>query len=270
MASPTDAACRPFRAAAAHYLSGRPPYPDRLIRRVARQTGLTAADRVLDLGCGPAMLAAAFAAFAGEVIGLDPEPEMLRVGQAAFGRIGNLRLVRGSSDELSPELGAFRLVVMGRSFAWMDRQETLRALDPLIVPGGAIALFDSQHRDELPDNGWNVRYRAVRHRYGAPNAANPRRTADGWIRHEAILLDSAFSVLESAAVIERRRTDAAELVHRARSMSSTTPDRLGEAAVARLSGEIEELVRMVAPDGVLTEVVESTALIARRPGESDD
>jgi len=269
MAPSTEAASRPFRSAAPHYLAGRPPYPDRLVRRVARLAGLTAADRVLDLGCGPAMLAAAFAGFAREVIAMDPEPEMLRAGQAAFGQIANLHLVRGSSDDLSPELGVFRLVAMGRSFAWMDRPQTLRALDALIVPGGAIALFDSGHQDELPDNAWTVRYRALRHRHDPPDAANPRRNSDNWLCHEAILLDSAFSMLESAAVIERRRTGAAALVHRALSMSSSTPDRLGAAAAARLAGEIEALVQAVAPDGALAEVVTTTALIARRPGEAD-
>jgi hypothetical protein len=69
MAFSNNAASRPFRSAAQDYLAGRPPYPDRLIRRVAQVAGLTARDRVLDLGCGPAMLAAGFTNFAGEVIG---------------------------------------------------------------------------------------------------------------------------------------------------------------------------------------------------------
>jgi hypothetical protein len=68
-------------------------------------------------------------------------------------------------------------------------------------------------------------------------------------------------------VIERRRLGAAELVHRALSMSSTAPDRLGDAATALMVGEIEALVREFAPDGGLGEVVQTTALVARRPGD---
>src|SRR5689334_9769606 len=52
-----------FRSAAAHYLAGRPAYAQRLIRLVARLIDLTNADRMLDLGCGPGMLAGAFAPF---------------------------------------------------------------------------------------------------------------------------------------------------------------------------------------------------------------
>lgn len=260
---------RPFRSAARHYLAGRPPYPERLIRRVVRSVGLTDRDRVLDLGCGPGILATAFAPYAAEVVGVDPEPEMLRVAEEASGHIGNLRLIAGHSDDLPAGLGAFRLVVMGRSFAWMDRTETLRRLNGMVVPGGAVALFDTEHRDEIPDNAWNIRFRALRRRYGEANPANERRRASGWVRHEAILLDSAFSRLEAAVVIERRRFEARLLIDRALSMSSSAPERLGEATVARLVAEIEALIRETAPDGTLSEVVESTALIARREGETD-
>jgi SAM-dependent methyltransferase len=269
MALPTDIASRPFRSAAQHYLAGRPPYPDRLIRRVAQVCRLTSADRVLDLGCGPAMLGAAFAPFAAEVVAMDPEPEMLRVAGEAFGQIGNLRLMRGRSDDLSPDLGAFRLAVMGRSFAWMDRTETLRRLDATLVRGGAVVLFDDGHPDDVPENAWNIRYRALRHRYAESNAANPRRRGTEWVGHEAILLDSRFCLLEAAVVIVRRAVNAHELVHRALSMSSTAPDRLGDAAAARLVTEIEVLVREYAPDGMLREVVETIALIARREGDAD-
>src|SRR4029077_10776601 len=52
---------RRFRTAAQHYLAGRPAYAPRLIRHVAGFTGLKDDDRVLDLGCGPGMLARGFA-----------------------------------------------------------------------------------------------------------------------------------------------------------------------------------------------------------------
>ncbi len=200
---------------------------------------------------------------------MDPEPEMLRVAGEAFGQIGNLKLIRGRSDDLSPDLGEFRLVVMGRSFAWMDRAETLRRLDTILVRGGAVVLFDDSRPDDVPENAWNVQYRALRHRYAESNAANPRRRGSEWVGHEAILLDSRFCLLEAAVIIERRAVNAQELVNRALSMSSTTPERLGNATAAQLVEEVEELVREFVPDGTLSEVVEITALIARRPGEGD-
>src|ERR1700761_8159275 len=109
------------RTAALHYLAGRPAYSPRLIGRVARLTGLGPEHRALDLGCGPGMLAGAFAPLVKEVVAIGPEPEMLRVAEAEFGGTGRIRFIQGSSFDLSLELGRFRLVTMGRAFHWMDR-----------------------------------------------------------------------------------------------------------------------------------------------------
>ena len=64
---------RRFRSAAQYYLAGRPFYSSLPIRRVVELCGLNATHRVLDLGCGPGQLAAAFVPFVEEVIALDPE-----------------------------------------------------------------------------------------------------------------------------------------------------------------------------------------------------
>ncbi len=252
-----------FRTAAKHYLSGRPGYAPRLIELVTQLTEQGRRDRVLDLGCGPGLLAGAFAPLVREVMAVDPEPEMLRIAAARYGESGRIVFRRGSSFDLSPEWGRFRLVTMGRSFHWMDRAETLRRLDGMIEPGGAVALFDSDMPD-LPENAWHAEYRAVVRRYAETDTTHVRHRGPAWVRHEAFLLDSAFDALERVAVIERRTVSVEQLVDRAFSRSSTAPDRLGDAA-SRLAEEIEAVMRPLATEGMLTEVVASSALLGRRP-----
>jgi SAM-dependent methyltransferase len=251
-----------FRTAAKHYLAGRPGYAPRLIELVAQVAGLGAEDRVLDLGCGPGMLAGAFAPLVHEVVAVDPEPEMLRIAEARFGDSGRIVFRQGSSFDLSPEWGWFRLVTMGRSFHWMDRAETLRRLDAMLEPGGAVALFDSTMLD-LPENAWSAAYRAVVRRYASADTTHVRHHGPGWVRHEAFLLDSAFNAVEQVSVIERRTVSVEQLVDRAFSRSSTAPDRLGDAA-PRLADEIEAVMRPLATDGMLPEVVATSAILARR------
>jgi hypothetical protein len=91
-----------------------------------------------------------------------------------------------------------------------------------------------------------------------------KRRSDVWVDHEVILLDSVFSVLDEIAVIERRQTSVEQLVERALSRSSTTEERLGTAA-SGFAAEIEALLRPLSTDGLLTEVIATYALIARRP-----
>jgi SAM-dependent methyltransferase len=250
---------RRFQTAARHYLAGRPAYADRLISRVAQLTGLTKQDRVLDLGCGPGQLAIAFAAFAKTVVGVDPEPEMLRIARARAPQ--SVQWIEGSSYDLGLHWGSFRLVTMGRSFHWMDRQETLRRLDGMIEPGGAVALFHDSH-EELPENAWWPEYRAVLQRY-EPDTERQARREPGWVRHQSILLRSAFSRLEEISIIERREASVDRLVERALSMSSTSKTKIGERA-DDMAAEIRALMAKLAPDGQFTEIVATQALIATR------
>jgi trans-aconitate methyltransferase len=254
---------RRYRFAAAHYRAGRPDYAPLLIRRVARLTGISSGSRVLDLGCGPGLLAVAFAPFVAEVVAMDPEPEMLaRVMEQA---VANVTPRQGSSYDLGPELGRFRLTTMGRSFHWMDRADTLRRLDELTEPGGTVALFHTHHL-EVPENAWVEEFRALCRRYTDDEWRGARHRGPGWIRHEAMLLQSPFSHLEAAAVVERRVVPSSSLIDRVFSMSSTSPERLGDRIEA-LTEEIMTFAGTRAVDGMLTEVVESHALIAFRPGE---
>jgi SAM-dependent methyltransferase len=253
---------RRFRSAAAYYVSGRLPYPSRLIRRVVDLCAVDGRCRVMDLGCGPGLLAVAFAPFAREVVAIDPEPEMLRIArERAAGAGVALTLVEGSSYDLRPDLGRFRLVTIGRAFHWMDRKETLQQLDSMIDPEGTVVLFGDHHRD-LPDNRWNREYEALLDRYG-PGARSAPWHTPAWLCHEAVLLDSPFDLLEGVAVVERRQTLVEVFVDRALSRSSTSPDRLG-SKVDTLMGEVRELMGRFARDGLVTEVVEYSALIARR------
>jgi len=252
---------RRFRTAARHYLAGRPGYAPRAIEHVIALCGVRQTDRVLDLGCGPGQLARAFAPFVSEVVGIDPEPEMLRLGRE--GGPENALWIEASSYDIGPHLGRFGLVTMGRSFHWMDRVDTLRRLDQIVAPGGAVVLFRDSH-PEVPDNAWRIEYSAVIDRY-AEDEERRRRRGPGWVSHTALLLDSAFSELEEISVIQRRTLTAAGLLDRALSMSSTSRARLGERADDLLA-ELTALIGRLAPSGQVGEVVATNALMARRPG----
>ncbi len=253
-----------FRSAAPHYLAGRPAYAPALIRRVAQLCGLDGTGRLLDLGCGPGQLAVAFAPFVADVLAVDPEPAMMATGQSLAGSAA-VTFRQGSSQDLDPSWGRFRAVTIGRAFHWMDRVETARRLDGMIEPGGALVLFQVDHL-AVPDNAWREDYQALLES-ALGEGTRKRWRGPGWVRHEAVLLESPFAALERHGVIERRQIPGATLVDRALSMSSTTRARLGEAAVAALREKIAALVAAASVDGMVTEVVESVALIARRPGE---
>ena len=69
--SPHDPAA--FRGTAPYYRVGRPPYSDGLRETLAHELRLDGNGRLLDVGCGPGVLAIELADLFSDVIGLDTE-----------------------------------------------------------------------------------------------------------------------------------------------------------------------------------------------------
>ena len=98
-------------------------------------------------------------------------------------------------------------------------------------------------------------------RYAEGDLERLKRHSPDRLRHEAILLASPFHQMERISIIERRLTAVERFADRA--LSLTSRERLG-AKADDLASEIRELMASLALEGVVTEVVEFTALIARR------
>jgi precorrin-6B methylase 2 len=262
MSAAVDFETRRFQTAAAHYLAGRPPYPEALIARTVELVGLGPEDRLMDLGCGPGQLAYAFAPRVGQVLAIDPEPAMLEEARAYLAGLPNVEVRAGRSDDLTPAMGRFKAAVIGRAFHWMDREQTLAALDAMIAPGGAVVLFGEEHI-RIPENVRAQDYNDWLESFSDDDTVRRHILSGAYRRHTSVLLDSPFSRLEQISIIERRRLTLQELADRALSLSSTSRARLGDKADAML----EELARRFEAweeQGPMEEVLSYYALIARR------
>lgn len=255
---------RRFRATVPYYARYRLPYPDSLTGWVGREAALTPGDRVLDLGCGPGPLAIAFARMGMAVTGVDPEPDMLAAAALAARAAGvALDLRPGSSFDMPAGIGPFRLVTMGRSFHWMDREATLAALDRLVTAGGALALFGEDY-PRTAENRWRSVLHEVSVEFGADAERHrAERRAPDYRSHESVLLRSAFSRLERVGVVVERTIGADDIVGLAFSLSVSSPEKLGERA-PEFERALRAALAALSPDDRFTQLVEMSALIARR------
>jgi SAM-dependent methyltransferase len=254
MSAGSDPQC--FKGAVAFYERYRLAFPDRLIGRVAGLVGLKPGDAVLDLGCGTGMLAVPFAQAGMAVTAMDPDEGMLAAAGAMAQRAKvEITFQPGGSHDLTPQMGPFRLAVIGRAFHWMDRATTLAMLERIVTPDGAVALFHDAH-PPVDENGWfkilcDV---SARHRPKSSERAGGHR------RYEPFLFASAFTQLDGLSVTIRQPLTVDAIVGRAFSMSASIPDK--DAFAADLTAALRES----SPDGRFTEVAELVALVARRPG----
>jgi ubiquinone/menaquinone biosynthesis C-methylase UbiE len=246
---------RPFQSAVAYYERFRLAFPDRLVTRVAALAGLKTGDAVLDLGCGTGMLAIGFARLGMAVTAMDPEPEMLAAAQsAAQAQDISLTPLLGGSEDLTSDMGPFRLVVMGRAFHWMDRAATLAMLDKIVTPDGGVALFHDAH-PPVAENGWFKILCDLQQRYRLDKMA---ARGGGHRRYEPFLFASAFTQIDGLSVTIRQRLTVEDIVGRAFSMSHSG------AGQEEFAAALASALRESSPDGKFTEVAEMVAVLARR------
>jgi SAM-dependent methyltransferase len=155
------------------YASFRHPYPEEIFRQLRGAFALGRADTVLDLGCGTGLTTRPMAAHVGAVIGMDPEADMLRIARDTALAEGTgegadtISWVLGADTDV-PALGAalggravLSLVTVGQALYMMDQPTLLRALRPLLRPGGGIAVLANGSPLWLLDTPWSQALREV-------------------------------------------------------------------------------------------------------------
>ena len=191
-----------FKGTAYYYSRYRPPYPEEFFDLVKTEFCLDGHGRLLDLGCGTGQIAVPLSRYFDETVGMDPEPEMLLEAQRVVAEAGadKVILVQGGSADLQglmSLLGTFRLVTMGSSFHWMDRETTLQVLSRMVEPGGGIVVASagSLWTAEEP---WCREVKATVQRW----VGEQRRAGSGTFsglpeRHEEIIGRSPFGPCET-------------------------------------------------------------------------
>ena len=129
-----------FEGSAPYYARGRLPYPRGLHDAFAGALDLSGSPRLLDVGCGPGVVALIVADLFAEVVGVDPDGAMLVEAERQARRrgLGNQRWVRRRAEELPAGLGSFRCAVFAQSFHWMDREQVASIVFDMLEPGGAF------------------------------------------------------------------------------------------------------------------------------------
>jgi ubiquinone/menaquinone biosynthesis C-methylase UbiE len=134
-----------FRGTAPYYLRGRIPYPDRLHDAFRDATALDPGARLVDVGCGPGIVALTVADLFAEVVGVDPDGEMLEEAErsATARGIRNASWLRARAEDLPAGLGEFRYATFAQSFHWMDRERVASIMFAMLAPGGSLVHVDT-------------------------------------------------------------------------------------------------------------------------------
>jgi SAM-dependent methyltransferase len=267
-----------FQGTAAHYRRGRIPYAEGLATTVATALRLDGTGRLLDVGCGPGVIALRLAHLFAALIGLDPDPDMLQEARraAAEQHITNASWVQMRAEDLPADLGTFTVITFAQSFHWMDRPKVAAAVRRMIDPRGAVIQIDPG-RDGVPDGAGGtpgshpaVPLQAIdglRRQY----LGSDRRAGRGFRNtspsgEDAIFQASGFLPeqrvpVPDLRVLERTTDDIVAWVF---SASSTAPHLFGDSA-HEFEGDLRALLAAASPSGYFSVPLSDTTVRIRRP-----
>jgi SAM-dependent methyltransferase len=254
-----------FTGTAWHYAQYRPGYPKPFFDSIVAQFRLDGTGRLLDLGCGTGQLMLPLAEHVAEAVGMDPEPEMLteaaRQAQAAC--VTNVTWAQGGSEDLPGNVGRFRLVTMGRSFHWMNREQVLTVLASMIDDDGGLVIANDSCLVR-PTTQWQRAIEDIQNRFLPPetltSSTNPAITAEP---HEAILARSPFRDLRRATYEFDRPWTIEQAIGYLYSTSLPLHRLLGEHRTA-FEQAITDTLLAIDPNGLFTEPVTLEVLTATR------
>ena len=272
-----------FKGASAYYERGRLPYAPGFVETLATALGLDGSGRLLDVGCGPGIVALALAPRFGEVVGVDPDADMLAEAgrQAARRGVRNARWVVARAEDLPAGLGEFRAVVFAHSFHWTDQDRVAATVLTMLEPGGAFV-----HMSDLKDESGEpvtpppapapfvapprAEIHELTRRYLGPS----RRAGQGTLPsglpgrgEDGVLARAGFEarerhVVPAGQIVERTPDDVVAWVF---SHSYSTPHQFGDQ-LADFERDLRALLRQASPDGRFGETGPSTEIrIWRKP-----
>jgi SAM-dependent methyltransferase len=121
-----------------HYDRHRPRPPGALLELLSRYARTHEAELVVDLGCGTGLSTRAWSGFARRVIGIEPNPAMLAVAEAAPG----VEYRNAYAQATGLDDGVADIVTCSQSFHWMEPGSTLAEATRILRPGGVFAAYD--------------------------------------------------------------------------------------------------------------------------------
>ncbi|MBR0694931.1 class I SAM-dependent methyltransferase [Bradyrhizobium lablabi] len=246
------------------YEQFRPSYPRAFFREVAEHLALSKRHALIDLGTGPGLLAFGFSDYVGRIVAVDPEPEMLAAAREAANRARReVTLVESRAEDLSEDIGRFDLVTIGRALHWLDETSLGALFERLVAPGGVVAICASSSATD-GRNPWLEEYTAARRAWSDDKLWSQSRSGKRVHRELSLLLQgTTFQAAEVIRVESANEISVADLAHRILTFSSSSPAALGEKIEPMLR-DVEARLMPASRNGVLTEIVVSTAQIARR------
>ncbi len=125
-----------FAGAASGYAQHRPSYPPAVLDWVLAEAGVRPGARVADVGCGTGILTRQLAERELDVVGIDPNEDMLAEARAVEGRA---KYCRGDAAATGLDDASLALITVAQAFHWFNVDGALAEFQRILMPRGQVA-----------------------------------------------------------------------------------------------------------------------------------
>lgn len=258
-----------FEGAAWYYARYRPQYPPVLFDLLTEKFQLDGQGRLLDLGCGAGLIAIPLRDKFKEVIGLDPDADMLLEAQRQAAEVGatNISWVKDRAENISLAVGKFQLVTIGRAFHWMQRELVIEHIYNLLSHNGGLAIIKTYEDPWNSEHPWKQTAISVVQRW----LGEKRRTGQGgqgeWqplaVPHEEIIDKSSFNRQANYEVKYDKSWTIDSYIGYLYSTAFCLPSFFGNAENRKkFEADLRESLLKVEPSGRFTEELPITVIAA--------
>jgi SAM-dependent methyltransferase len=235
-----------FSRAAGLYARCRPGYPSALVDWILGEAGLTPGARVVDVGCGTGIFSRLLDEHGLDVIGLDPNADMLAEARAR----GGARYLRAEAAATALAGRSVALVAVAQAFHWFSLEAALAEFARVLAPGGHVAAVYNLRAD----SPFMREYDALLRRFSGEYSLR-----EGWEQTlAAIARDPRVRSPRRIELPHEQRFDEDGLLGRARSSSYVFR---GVRDADGFEAELRALHARHAVEGVVRYPYRSTALV---------
>jgi SAM-dependent methyltransferase len=259
-----------YSGSARFYLAGRLPYAPGMAEAVSTALRLDGRGRLLDVGCGPGIVALELASMFEEIVGIDADADMVAEAEAEARRRGvlNARWEQLRAEELPARLGRFRVATLAQSFHWMDRERVAGAFHSMLERAGGLVHISAYTRRGIetasplphPEPPWGPITELLRRYVGSETRAG-QGVRDAMLSGEDEIFRRWFVGPEVVKVRDGRiltRT-AEQVVAAVYSVSSSAP-HLFEDRLAEFESDLRRVLAQASPSGKFLQQTGDTLL----------
>ena len=162
-----------YSEAATAYRWARPLYPDEMVEKVLRQAGLSSQSSMLEIGCGPGIATALFAAKGLSIVALEPSQAACDLARRSCQSNSRTVVINSTFEDYELKQQTFDAVLAATSFHWISPDVACQKSAAALKPGGSLILLWAT--PPQPDEELCQRLQPIYDRYGLSEMGQERR-----------------------------------------------------------------------------------------------